>query len=283
MIDPGLRGVRCEGFEIVAEEGFGRSTRVFQARELASGETVALKIFDGRANPDETRMAVRREAQVAGVVGNGGEGGTFALVLARRGEVAEIDGHPYPALVSRWFEGEPLGQWLIRGHDDEARVRVVGALLEAVEALHGVGFAHNDLGFGNVLIGARVALIDFGRATPVDEADALLRGLIANPFYDGGSEVADGGLAHDLRAFAVLGLLVLARHHPFCAQPAELFSGAIDPALLFRSAPDLGAIHPNAPGGPALADWLGPALRLAPGETATGLRRRSPFKRLDHG
>lgn len=275
--------MRCEGFEVVSEEGFGRSTRVFQARELATGHIVALKIFDGRADPDETRMALRREAQVAGVVGDRGEGASFALVPARRGEVAEIDGHPYPALISRWFEGEPLGQWLTRGHDDEARVRVVGALLEVVEALHKVGFAHNDLGFGNVLVGTKVALIDFGRATPVGETDTLLRGLAANPFYDGGPEVAEGGPAHDLRAFAILALLVLARHHPFYRRPVELFSGTMNPALLFRSPPDLGAIHPSAPGGAELAGWLGPALRLAPGETAARLRQTSPFKRLDHG
>ncbi len=286
--DPGTRGsqrgedIICPGYALGAEAGFGRSARVFKGIEIASGRSVAIKIFDGDADVHEVRQMVTREAMIAAALPLTPPSSNFEIVPIRTATLASVAGRHVLALICPWFEGEAIGAWLARAPDKAEREQVVSALLEAIEALHILGLAHNDLSFGNVLVGERVGLIDFGRATPINESDALLRNLPPGPFYDGGAHVTASGAGHDLRAFAILAMLILARRHPFTSDPEALFAGAIDAGSLFAQPPDLTFARHALPLA-QLACWLAPALRGAPTENAMLMRRRSPLKSRNHG
>ena len=279
-----LRGedIICPGYTLGAEAGFGRSARVFKGVEIASGLSVAIKIFDGDADAHEVRQIVKREATISAALPLAPQSSNFEIVPIRMAALASVRGRHVLALIGPWFEGEAIGAWLARAPDEAEREHVISALLEAIEALHNLGFAHNDLSFGNVLVGEKVGLIDFGQATPIGESDALLRTLPPGPFYDGGAQVAAAGACHDLRAFAILAMLILASRHPFTSEPEALFAGTIDAEALFREPPDLSFATGALPAA-ELACWLAPALQAAPTENAMLMRRRSPLKSRNHG
>lgn len=65
-------------------------------------------------------------------------------------------------LVLEWVEGQTLSEWLNRGPSFEARLAVSRSLLDTVERIHALEFAHGDLHPHNIIVseGGAITLID---------------------------------------------------------------------------------------------------------------------------
>lgn len=61
--------------------------------------------------------------------------------------------NPYPIVLMRWVEGQPLDTWVKENLDrPRALYEMATKWLDMVSALHSAGIAHNDLQQGNVLV-----------------------------------------------------------------------------------------------------------------------------------
>ena len=187
--------------------GFGSSGEVWRARDLATGEDVALKRLRPGAGPDAIE-ALRREAAVLrtldtpyvvglrDVLGTGAEavlvldlaaGGSLATLLSRRGRLS-------PGEV----------------------VTVAAPLAEALAAAHARGLLHGDVSPSNVLFTAdgMPLLTDLGAARPVGDPLDELRGTAeyVDPALLGG---ADPGPASDVWALGALCFHLLTGSPPY--------------------------------------------------------------------
>lgn len=268
-----LMRLRVDGYELGAQIGFGRLARVYAARDLATGADCAVKVLNA---PDA--LALRAEAAAAALRDCQGEGWCIATVEAV--VLADDGGAGLPALVMPLVAGVALGDWMqgerdLGAPDVAAKLRVLRGIFGAVAAVHGAGLAHNDLGFGNILVsGGHVTLLDFDRVSgaglPVQPRD-----WGAGAFYDGGQGVTCCGVAHDLRALAILAALMLGGRHPFVDDPRPLLvhdwrgnSPYDQPPRWFE--------FDGLCGAGAMRDWLAPALTMDARASAAGLLARMP-------
>lgn len=190
------------GYDVEVMLGFGATGEVWRARQLATGETVALKRLRPGAGPAAVE-ALRREAAVLrsldtpyvvglrDVVGTGSEA-VLVLDHAAGGSLA--------ALLSR------------RGHLSPAEVVTVAApLAEALAAAHARGLVHGDVSPSNVLFTAEgmPLLTDLGLAGRLGEqpdrlagtAEYVDPGVVAGRAPDAASDVwALGALCFHLLA-----------------------------------------------------------------------------------
>ncbi|HEX4517798.1 MAG TPA: serine/threonine-protein kinase, partial [Polyangiaceae bacterium] len=150
-----------ERFELVREAGAGGMGVVWEARDRASGERVAVKVLGDRAH-DERFL---REAEV--------------LAALEHDAIVKYIAHDRGWLAMEWLDGEDLGQRLERGamSIDECTAlasRVAGAIAVA----HAQGIVHRDLKPGNVfLVGgdaARAKVLDFGLARDLTQSSRPL-------------------------------------------------------------------------------------------------------------
>ncbi|UMA65981.1 hypothetical protein LVO79_05920 [Roseivivax marinus] len=207
--------------------GRGRLGEVFAVSAGARG--LALKVYRGfRANPHDVADAMRRAAR-SGLLFPDARAGRLRLAPAIGAVTVEDAGDTVPGLLMPRARGRPLGEWVETGPDRAVRLEVLGRLLVGLAALHEKALAHNDLSFGNVLVGADVWLIDFDRAG--DAPPPLAR---AGLFYD---RVATGP-AEDVRAFVCLAAMVLSGRHPFIADPARFVREADVGAAPFSRTPE---------------------------------------------
>lgn len=136
------------------------------------------------------------------------------------------------ALLLPCGRGRLLADWLQAHIDEPARSRcVLRSLCELTAVLHRLGVAHDDLGFGNVMVvddthQETVELIDFGSSV-CDGGPPAPERFRPNAFYGQRSQEAafDTVRADDVRALAVLTVLALTRRHPFCDDWQILLAG----------------------------------------------------------
>lgn len=223
------------GYDVQALLGFGATGEVWRARELATGETVALKRLRPGADPAAVD-ALRREAsllrsldtpyvvRLREVVGSGADavlvldhaaGGSLATLLARRGclEPGEV-------------------------------VTVAGPLAQALAAAHGRGLVHGDVSPANVLFTAEgmPLLSDLGLARVAGEWRTSV---------DGTAEYLDPAIAAGGEPDAAADVWALAAvcHHMLAGTPPH--DGAdvvqvLSAATAGARAP-LGLLAPSAP------------------------------------
>ncbi len=159
---------RYELLRVVGEGGMGV---VWAARDCRSGDSVALKFLrEERASDVRHQERLLREAKAAAAVRHPN--------VATVHEVLETaTGRPF--LVMDLLQGEPLAARLAREGTLPLPecARVLGAVVDAIQAAHGCGIIHRDLKPENIfLLGAgtsppSVRVLDFGIAKTVERED----------------------------------------------------------------------------------------------------------------
>ncbi|WP_437585780.1 protein kinase domain-containing protein [Sorangium sp. So ce1000] len=166
-------------FEIERFAGSGGMGDVYRARDLRSGEAVALKVLHRASAGDVRRLSREAEALVTlrlpGVVQYVAHGTTGA-------------GQPY--LVMEWLDGVTLDQRLAQGPLTLAESVTLGArVAKTLGAVHQLGIVHRDLKPSNLmLVGGdveRATLLDFGLARDMGPTRSLTApgAIVGTPGY----------------------------------------------------------------------------------------------------
>ncbi|RWR21011.1 serine/threonine-protein kinase [Microbacterium enclense] len=210
----------AERFQIRGLLGAGATASVYEARDLFTGEDVALKVLHPHlASEVALAHAFLREAEVVAGV-------THPGLCALR---AFGDGRTPDRTWTAWelVRGASLSETVRTSGrlDVLAAATAVGQLLDALAALHAVGVVHRDISPANVLmtpgpegVVRDVRLVDFGLAAPIGEsargADVLRSaegdGVVGNASYASPEQLRGEpvGVAGDI--YQVAGVLYFA-------------------------------------------------------------------------
>jgi serine/threonine-protein kinase len=198
---------------LVAVGGMGR---VFEARRLADGRKVAIKVLKQRLARDQRcRRLMLREAHALQVAEH-----SHVVELVEHGETRS--GLPY--LVLEWLDGRTLHSLI----SEEAPLtpgrteRIFSSLLETLEALHARGVVHADLKPENIMLVQRhgreeVVLLDFGVSSVGTEHFAFPGEVCGTPGYLA-PEILCGSApssASDLYAAGIVLFEMLTARQPF--------------------------------------------------------------------
>jgi eukaryotic-like serine/threonine-protein kinase len=164
-------GDSIEQYEILRTLGQGGSGTVYQARHIADGTIVALKILQANSHlDDEQRKRFRREARM--------------LTSLRHPNIVSVLGvfesNGRSVIAMEFVDGAPLSDRIAPGLGlpIEEALRVARGVAEALSVAHAAGITHRDLKPGNVLVAHKdgeAKLVDFGAAkqTPNSFADTV--------------------------------------------------------------------------------------------------------------
>ncbi|HWO26593.1 MAG TPA: protein kinase, partial [Kofleriaceae bacterium] len=228
-------------FEVQQQVGTGGMGRVFRARDLTSGDTVAVKVIADPNGQRPERFA--REVELL-------------AELVHPGIVRYIDHGQTPAgelfLVMEWLDGEDLGARLQRGPlaISEA-VKLASRVADALGAAHARGIVHRDLKPTNLFLPGgqidQVKVIDFGIAQREGHSQLTRTGtLLGTPGFIA-PEQARNHRATDARADVfTLGCVLFQ-----CLTGAPPFEGdspiAVLGQLLFGQVPRVSALRLDVP------------------------------------
>jgi len=213
----------AERYEIEAIIGRGGMGAVYRARDLALGESIALKVLAQGSDAGVAEiMRFRQEVRLARKVTHPN--------VARVFDIGEHEGLVY--LTMELLAGDTLRQALRqRGALPPAEAaRVARALCDGLRAAHAAGVVHRDLKPANVLLepGGRVVIMDFGIARSLTEASGLTVGVIGTPTYMAPEQLFSGDVDARTDIYA-LGLVI----HEMLAgvRPGGAVTHALPPAL----------------------------------------------------
>jgi eukaryotic-like serine/threonine-protein kinase len=237
-------------YRLLRVVGHGGMGTVFKAENTAIGKTVALKLLH-RSLADDGVVLQRFEREARTTVSVGHPNIVDVLDMGR-----ERSGAPF--MVMEYVRGRSLKQVLSeQGPFSVPRAaRIVGQVLDALQATHSRGIVHRDLKPENVLLTTRggdndfVKVFDFGISTFVESAAEREHALdltptgftMATPFY-ASPEQLRGDKGRDPRvdvyAAGVMLYELLAGHRPFDARSlpelcTRILSGEIAPLRVFR-------------------------------------------------
>jgi hypothetical protein len=212
----GFGGKQVEGFRILRSVGRGGMSVVYQAREEATGELVALKMMSYRLIYDSDALArFHQEAEILQSLDH--------VNIARLRRLFPAY-HTY-FLVLELCEGLDLRRLLkLHGPMAESQVRaILGQLAGALEYVHGRGLVHRDLKPGNVMIThlGDVKLTDFGLAVQAVGLDEETRGtdqsLMGTPAFMAPEQLSGRPVDRrtDVYALGCLAYDLLAGRHLF--------------------------------------------------------------------
>jgi serine/threonine-protein kinase len=192
----------AERYEIEAVIGRGGMGAVYRARDLALGESIALKVLaQGSEAGLAEIMRFRQEVRLARKVTHPN--------VARVFDIGEHEGLVY--LTMELLDGETLRQVLRqRGALPPAEaIRVARALCDGLRAAHAAGVVHRDLKPANVILApsGRVVIMDFGIARSLTEASGLTVGAIGTPTYMAPEQLFSGNVDARTDVYA-LGLVI---------------------------------------------------------------------------
>ncbi|WP_437767620.1 AAA family ATPase [Sorangium sp. So ce281] len=145
-------------FEIEEHAASGGTARVYRARDLRSGELVALKLLQTAATASLSALA-REHLALA----------TLAIPGVARYVAHGATGGGRLYLAMEWLDGETLSERLDRGPLPLAEgLTLAAGIAGTLAAVHQLGFVHCDVKPGNLILEGgdlqRVRLIDFGVA-----------------------------------------------------------------------------------------------------------------------
>ena len=156
--NPGPLGVGTvlDGYQVTAVVADNGVHRLLQARELASGRLVALKMLrPGRADDPEERAMLAHEiwlglrlAEAPRSRRGGGASSGFVRVHA------PADGATHFYAVFDWHAGQTLAQLLAKGPLDATQVLALGgSVARSLSLLHAAGVVHRDIKPANLHLG----------------------------------------------------------------------------------------------------------------------------------
>jgi len=249
MLSPEAGAVIDGRFELRGRVGAGGMGVIFRARDLVTGDDVALKLL--RAGPpvdalppSASEVRILSELQYPGIVRYIAHG-------------AASDGSPYIAM--EWLEGEDLAARLERGPlgANEAAA-FIARIAEIMVAPHDRGIIHRDIKPSNIFLLhgdiTRPILLDFGVAEQVvtTARSGAPRPIVGSPAYMSPEQIRGQALDARTDIFA-LGCVLFE-----CIAGVPAFRGASAVAVMAKivheEAPDLSEARPDAP--PALAHLL---------------------------
>jgi len=152
-------GDQVDRYQVLALVAQGAVSDVYRARDVTTGEAVALKILAGESLGDPSGFErFQREARITSRLDH---------PSVQRGiDAGRFGRNPY--LATEWVDGESMRD-LIRGEAPLAEQRALDMMLSlalSVRYSHSRGIVHRDLKPENVLIDkdGRLVILDFGLA-----------------------------------------------------------------------------------------------------------------------
>ncbi len=154
---PGPLGVGAvlDGYQVTALVADNGVHRLLQARELATGRLVALKMLrPGRADDPEERAMLAHEIwlglRLAEAPRHRRRGGESGFVRVH----APADGATHFYAVFDWHGGQTLEQLLAKGPLEPAQaLALAGAVARSLSLLHAAGVVHRDIKPANLHLG----------------------------------------------------------------------------------------------------------------------------------
>jgi eukaryotic-like serine/threonine-protein kinase len=221
--------VHVPGYEVEELIGFGGAGEVWRARDLSSGETVALKRLHVRGSSAAQRL--RREAAILAAVAGPHVIGVRAVV---------IDGDDAVLVLDHAGGGSLATVLAVRGTiSPPEAVTVLAPLAAALAAAHARGLVHGDLTPANILFtrDGRPMLADFGVAHAVGLPPDVVEGTAGyvDPEVVAGAAVST---ASDIYALGAIGHACLAGRDDAPAALLDAIEAAMAPDSLDR--PDAG-------------------------------------------
>ena len=205
--------VHVPGYDVDELIGFGGAGEVWRARDLSSGETVAIKRLHARGVNAVQRL--RREAAMLAAVAGPHVIGVRAVV---------VDGDDAVLVLDHAGGGSLATLLAVRGRVEPPElVTVLAPLAAALAAAHSRGLVHGDLTPANILFSGdgRPMLADFGVAHAVGLAPDRVEGtsgyvdpeVIAGAGAGAGAR-AEVSTASDVYALGAVGYACLAGEPP---------------------------------------------------------------------
>ncbi len=236
---PGTRlGTRYEIETLLGEGGMGK---VYRARDLELGRTVALKMVRAEmmANPRAMDL-LKQEILLASRISHRN--------ILRIYDLGEADGLKFVSMA--YVEGEDLFRRIERDGalPLDTALNIARQIARALEAAHGEGIVHRDLKPQNVLLGAggQVFVSDFGLARPLEEGVVAAGEVMGTPRYMSPEQAASQPLDHrtDLYSFGLILFEILTGDAPFASETVmqtvyqRMTRPARNPKLLRPELPD---------------------------------------------
>ena len=186
MLQPGDK--IADRYEIVKLIGEGGMGFVFEAKHMAIGKRVALKLLNKDFSQNQEALErFQQEAKIAGSIGHLNICEVMDFGLTDEG---------LPFLVMELLEGESLAEILRREKKipPDIALGILSQVLSALEEVHGKGIMHRDLKPENVFVtnlkghGLVVKLLDFGISKVMKTGPESMRltktgSMIGTPYY----------------------------------------------------------------------------------------------------
>lgn len=227
-------------FVVEARAGEGGMAVVYRARDLETGQPVALKVLRDDEGVDPARF-VREAVLLAGL---------SHPAIVRYIAHGTLGGRPY--LAMEWLSGEDLDQRLERAPlTVDASVALVRRVCEALAVVHPRGVVHRDIKPANIFLPDgdvhRARLLDFGIARREGQRAATGTGIVlGTPGYMAPEQVrGERGIDGRVDIFSVGCVLFecLTGQSPFDG-PTPL---AILARILMDDAPRVSSLRPELP------------------------------------
>jgi len=272
-------GQQIDGkYVITGVLGSGAMGAVYEARNVATGRVVAIKVIQSGLGTDPALVArFQREARAAGAI----ESTHIAQVL----DAGQDRTNEAPYLVMELLKGEDLDTLARRlgTMRYDLALRIIGQALAGLEKAHGVGVVHRDIKPANLYIAAGdagqrvVKLVDFGIAKVKDELAASnhaltqTSALLGSPLYMS-PEQAKASKKVDARAD--LWSLGIVLYQLLTGKAPHSHAESLTELLLAICTEDIKPVQQEAPWVPAaVAEIVERALRLDPSKRFDNARQ----------
>ncbi|MDI1477608.1 serine/threonine-protein kinase [Polyangium sp. y55x31] len=229
-------------FELESRASSGGMGTIWRAKDLATSETVALKVL---RDPDHGAERFLSEARILARL-------EHPCIVRHMGHGLTAEGEPY--LVMEWLSGEDLATRLSRAPlEIDAGLALVRNVADGLSAAHARGIVHRDIKPSNIfLVGRRVdriKLLDFGIARASTGSTVLTRSssVLGTPGYMAPEQARGDEVVGPRADVFSLGCVLFE-----CLAGRPAFQGshpmALLAKLLLEEPPELAVVRPEVSG-----------------------------------